>query len=143
MLHEGRKQLKGEDLQIGDQLKVTFVTSANGVAKMQSRDTDQQIRKRDGDSFLLRFRIDPGGKARHVLSKRLRSNRGKGGIEIVSALLCALWSIGAMETVLHFDHADHGENDFRFAVLLPDRAEHFADRPGFPLGIDQHAGVEH
>jgi hypothetical protein len=47
-----------------------------------------------------------------------------------------------METMLHLDHSDSGEDDFHFAIMLFEHQKHFVYWFYFPLRSDQHTGIE-
>jgi hypothetical protein len=130
------------DCQVGNHLEVPQIPGTYRVAEVQGRRADQQVCKRNRAAESPRLSIDPRRNLRHRPGERFHRDRRENGIQVFAPFLCLLRGLGAMQTVLQFDHRNGREHDFVFSMLAFECGQQFTYRPSVTLGGDQHPGVE-
>jgi hypothetical protein len=89
-----------------DHLKVTKVPSRQSVSKLERSDADQQIREGDYVSAPFRLGVDFRSSLGHLLGEWLDGDCCENGVQVISTLPRQFCSLGAMQTMLQFDHRD-------------------------------------
>jgi hypothetical protein len=100
---------------------------------------DQQIRERNRKAKLPRLCIDLGRELGHLPGERFHRDRRENAVQILAPLPCLLRGLGAMQSVLQFNHGDGREHDFSFAVFVFECGQQAAHWPGFTLSGNQNA----
>ena len=93
------KKLKRDDFQIRDAIEVARIVGADRVAEFQSARADDQIRKRQIDSFSGLFTTDPGDDFCCGFRDRMDGNRGLEFFQEGTPELPDLWRVGSIDTV--------------------------------------------
>jgi hypothetical protein len=119
---------KRYDGKVRNHLEVAKVPSADCVAVVQSRRTNEQVREGNHFPASSCMGIHSCGDLRHLSTEALNRNRGENLVEIVPSLLCLVRSLRPMKAVFQLDYGNRRKHNLVLAVLLLKFRQQAADR---------------
>ena len=101
--------------EIGNHLKVPWISGHYSKSQMQRGRSDQQILERDLHAMALLLAVSSTGKKSDSLRERIDWNVGQQFLNEGLAACAYLWRVGSMDSMDQFDQRDGGERRFRIA----------------------------
>jgi hypothetical protein len=136
-------QMKGFSNVLNDEtlnhLKMARIVRQDLVARMQRRNADLKVCKRDGDARFPSFRVKPCRQLAHFPGKWLYGHCGEDLSQVQLPLRRALGRVCSPYSMAKFNHADRGYYDLTRSGDESNLPEKFADRLRATLGGYQHA----